>query len=116
VAIDGKRYFSLFDDAMISMRFAWNFSHGSGLVWNPGEYVEGYTNFLMTLVMSVATLLFNERFAVLAIQIFGILTVIGVVWQASRLYSVVTVNEPNELLETLFPLLVLLYYLSRIGL
>ena len=110
VAVDGKRYFSLFDDAMISMRYAWNFSHGSGLVWNPGEYVEGYTNFLMTLIMSVATLIFNERFAVLAIQIFGIFTVVGVVWQASKLYSAVTVNEPNELLETLFPLLVLFYY------
>jgi len=110
IAVDGKRYFSLFDDAMISMRYAWNFSHGSGLVWNPGENVEGYTNFLMTLIMSVATLILNERFAVLAIQIFGIFTVVGVVWQATKLYSTVTVNEPNELLATLFPLLVFLYY------
>lgn len=110
IAIDGNRYYSLFDDAMISMRYAWNFSHGNGLVWNPGEYVEGYTNFLMTLIMSVATLILNERFSVLAIQVFGILTVIGVVWQASKLYSAVTMNEQNELLDKLFPLLVLLYY------
>jgi hypothetical protein len=39
IAFDGERYFCLFDDAMISMRYAWNFSHGFGLVWNPGEYV-----------------------------------------------------------------------------
>ena len=110
VAIDGKRYFSLFDDAMISMRYAWNFSHGFGLVWNPGEFVEGYTNFLMTLIMSIATLVFNESTAVLAIQIFGIFTVVSVVWQASKLYSAVTANDSNELLDTLFPLLVLLYY------
>ena len=110
IAIDGKRYFSLFDDAMISMRYAWNFSRGSGLVWNPGEFVEGYTNFLMTLIMSFATLIFNEKFAVLAIQIFGIFTVTAVVWQASKLYSAVTEHESNELLDTLFPLLVLLYY------
>jgi hypothetical protein len=51
IGIDGKRYFCLFDDAMISMRYAWNFSHGIGLVWNSGEYVEGYTNPLMTLLM-----------------------------------------------------------------
>ncbi len=57
VGIDGRRYFCLFDDAMISMRYAWNLSHGSGLVWNPGEYVEGYTNPLWTLVMSPATFL-----------------------------------------------------------
>ena len=34
---NGTRYFVLFDDAMISMRFAKNFAEGYGLVWNPGE-------------------------------------------------------------------------------
>jgi hypothetical protein len=47
-------YFSLFDDAMVSMRYARNLAHGDGLVWNPGESaVEGYTNFLWTLWMSL---------------------------------------------------------------
>ena len=31
IAIDGHRYFSLFDDAMISMRYAWDFARGLGL-------------------------------------------------------------------------------------
>src|SRR5215203_3666611 len=65
VALDGKRYFALFDDAMISMRYAWNFSHDHGLVWNPGEYVEGYTNPLWTLVMSLSTYLLDKSSAVL---------------------------------------------------
>ena len=30
VAIDGRRYFALFDDAMISMRYAWNPRTASG--------------------------------------------------------------------------------------
>src|SRR5438874_2259808 len=47
IALDGRRYFCLFDDAMISMRYAWNLSHGLGLVWNVGEHVEGYSNLLM---------------------------------------------------------------------
>ena len=34
------------DDAFISFRYAANLAHGRGLVWNPGERVEGYTNFL----------------------------------------------------------------------
>jgi hypothetical protein len=52
--IDGERYFSLFDDAMISMRYAKNLADGYGLVWNPGgERVEGYTNPLWVLYMSV---------------------------------------------------------------
>ena len=71
IAIDGQRYFCLFDDAMISMRYAWNFAHGQGLVWNAGEYVQGYTNLLMTLLMSLPNLLFEKRVASLAIQILG---------------------------------------------
>jgi hypothetical protein len=51
--IDGERYFSLGDDAMISMRYARNFVHGHGLVWNVGERpVEGYTNPLWVLFMA----------------------------------------------------------------
>jgi len=56
--VGGERYFSLFDDAMVSMRYARNFVHGYGLVWNPGaERVEGYTNPLWVLYMSVVHLL-----------------------------------------------------------
>jgi len=43
--VNGERYFVLFDDAMISMRYARNLADGYGLVWNPGgESVEGFTN------------------------------------------------------------------------
>jgi hypothetical protein len=49
----GTRWFVLFEDAMISMRYARNFSRGDGLTWNVGEApVEGYTNLLWTLWMS----------------------------------------------------------------
>jgi hypothetical protein len=42
---DTKRYYVLFDDAMISMTYARNFANGDGLVWWPdGARVEGYTN------------------------------------------------------------------------
>lgn len=47
------RYFVLFDDEMISMKYAFNLAHGAGLVWNRGDVpVEGYTNFLWTLIMA----------------------------------------------------------------
>jgi hypothetical protein len=56
--IDGERYFSLFDDAMIAMRYARNLANGYGLVWNPGgERVEGYTDPLWVLFMSLIHLL-----------------------------------------------------------
>jgi len=49
----GTRYFILSDDAMISMRYGYNFAHGFGMVWNPGEYVEGFTNPLWTFFMAL---------------------------------------------------------------
>lgn len=44
---------ALFDDAYISFRYARNFALGHGLVWNVGERVEGYTNFLWTLAIGL---------------------------------------------------------------
>ena len=85
VAVDGQRYFCLFDDAMISMRYAWNGAHGLGLVWNAGEYVQGYTNLLMTLVMTCTMLVCNKLQAVVLVQALGIVTMIGVAYSAARL-------------------------------
>jgi len=76
VHIDGQRYFCLFDDAMIAMRYAWNYSHSQGLVWNSGEYIQGYTNMLMVLVMSIGTFLFSKSGAVLSVQVFGVIITI----------------------------------------
>jgi hypothetical protein len=48
----------LFDDAMISMRYARNFAEGYGLIWNPGQApIEGYTNWLWTLCKTGSSLL-----------------------------------------------------------
>ncbi len=48
-------YFSVFtvDDAYISYRYAENFARGDGLVFNKGEYVEGYTNFLWVILLGL---------------------------------------------------------------
>ncbi len=40
------------DDAYISFRYAQNLVEGHGLVFNPGERVEGYTNFLWVMLMA----------------------------------------------------------------
>ena len=45
------------DDAFISFRYARNLVRGNGLVFNVGEAVEGYTNFLWTLGVAVGMLL-----------------------------------------------------------
>jgi hypothetical protein len=43
---------SVFDDAFISFRYARNLLDGHGLVFNHGERVEGYTNFLWTVLLA----------------------------------------------------------------
>jgi hypothetical protein len=40
------------DDAYITLRYAGNLARGEGLVFNPGEFVEGYSNFLYTLLLA----------------------------------------------------------------
>ncbi|MBL8860121.1 MAG: hypothetical protein JNL28_16545 [Planctomycetes bacterium] len=54
----GSVYFHC-DDAYISFRYAWNLIQGHGLVFNPGERVEGYTNFLWTLELAAVWRVFG---------------------------------------------------------
>ena len=68
------------DDAFIMLRYADHWARGHGLVWNPGERVEGYTNFLGTLAFGVALALglepvafshaFNLAFLALSLALF----------------------------------------------
>ena len=53
-AANVHRYAFLGDDSFISFRYARHLAEGQGLVWNPGERVEGYTNFLWVLLMAGA--------------------------------------------------------------
>ena len=75
----GTRYFVLFEDAMISMRYARNFQEGFGLTWNKGEgRVEGYTNLLWTLWMSLAHALgLPESKVSLFIVLTGVAIMVG---------------------------------------
>ncbi len=49
-----RRGYFLGDDSFISFRYARHLAAGQGLVWNPGERVEGYTNFLWVILMAGA--------------------------------------------------------------
>lgn len=71
VSIDGVRYYSLFDDGMISMRYAKNLINRHGLVWNVGERVEGFTNPLWTLLMAGVIWCCGTHYAPLAMQALG---------------------------------------------
>lgn len=59
------------DDAFISFRCAENLVEGNGLVYNPGERVEVYTNFLWTVIIAGSMYLWHDP--VIFSQIAGIL-------------------------------------------
>jgi hypothetical protein len=40
------------DDAYISLHYVQNLLAGNGLTWNPGERVEGYSNFLFIIIVA----------------------------------------------------------------
>ena len=55
--VHGQRFFTLVDDAMVSMRYARNLAQGNGLVWNLGQPpVEGFTNLGWVLLMALVQL------------------------------------------------------------
>ena len=113
IAIDGKRYFCLFDDAMVSMRYAWNFAQGFGLVWNPGEYIQGYTNLLMVLLMSLVNFIFNKSTAVLVMQIIGVVLMLLNAYVSTLIADHLVENEPSQkqiFLKILVFFCVLSYY------
>jgi arabinofuranosyltransferase len=52
------------DDAYISYRYAQNLLDGHGLVYNVGERVEGYSNFLYVLIVAAGLFFFNNAYIV----------------------------------------------------
>ena len=50
--VEGERHFVIADDILISMRYAKNLAEGHGLVFNIGEKVEGYSNFLWVIILA----------------------------------------------------------------
>lgn len=72
MGIDGRRHYALFDDAMITMRYADNLVAGRGLVWNPGERVEGFSSPVWVFVEAAAIVLAGRETGVAAVQFFGL--------------------------------------------
>ncbi len=78
----------LADDAFISFRYARNLLEGNGLVFNPGERVEGYSNFLWVLELAALWGAFGlkpEHTAQWLSVAFTVATVGAMAWQVYRL-------------------------------
>lgn len=87
------------DDAFITFRFARNLERGHGLVLNQGERVEGYTNFLWTVLMAIP-----ERFgwsAPMFSVVVGLLIMVITIVVSFRLALLVFERESLALLSVL---------------
>jgi hypothetical protein len=97
------------DDAFISFRYAKNLVNGFGLVYNAGERVEGYTNFLWTIIIALG-MRFNIDPVPLSITL-------GIVFYTGTLllfiFSSLRHNEKNSKPFLLIPLTALALSLHR---
>ena len=79
------------DDAFISFRYVRNLLEGQGLVYNPGEYVEGYSNFLWVLELAAIWGLLGvaPEYAAQWLSVgFTVGTLGAMLWWAARLPGV----------------------------
>jgi hypothetical protein len=108
---EGGIGFTLFDDAMISMRFARNLAEGYGLVWNAGERVEGFTNPLWTLWMTVIHAAgASDVHASLVVMISGALILLATATVAARIAA--RTFESSHVAAATFALVAFNYALS----
>ncbi|MBN1593510.1 MAG: hypothetical protein JW941_09745 [Candidatus Coatesbacteria bacterium] len=92
------------DDAFITFRYAENEATGKGLVFNTGERVEGYSNFLFAQILSLLVYLNLSEFAhglliwSKALGLFSGLLCVLIVRKSSRLLSDVGEDDTRPLL------------------
>ncbi|MDX3188546.1 hypothetical protein PV458_09090 [Streptomyces sp. MN03-5084-2B] len=64
------------EDALVTFRYAQNIADGNGPVFNPGERVEGYTNFSWLVLVALPRAAFGADVRTTAV-VFGVLAALG---------------------------------------
>lgn len=82
------------DDAYISFRYTHNLVNGDGLVFNPGEQVEGISNFLWTVAMVPFEAMGWDLF--IMSEIFGIALWAGILIYLVRLSNLLTTSDGSR--------------------
>ncbi len=77
------------DDAYISFRYAQSFAAGNGLVFNDGERVEGYSNFLWTALLGAVHVVRDGPMEQTA-AVFGFLSAVGMIVYAALITRVLS--------------------------
>lgn len=80
------------DDAFISLRYATNLVDGLGLVYNPGQRVEGYSNFAWVLLEALLLRLGWPPLE--GVKLVGLVSALGVLLSTSGLAGLVFAGQP----------------------
>ena len=96
LAVLCQRYDVVQDDAYISLVYAKNWVDGQGLVFNPGERVEGYTNFLWVALMTAPHALGVD--AVACTRVLGALASLGLLIAGWRLAAAISTRPRDPVL------------------
>ncbi len=75
--------YSVYDDSFISFRYSRNLARGEGLVFNPHDPTEGYTNFLWTFLLGGAMALNLD--IIITSKILALLAGLATLWLVYRL-------------------------------
>ncbi len=76
------------DDSFITFRYAENFAEGKGIVYNEGEYVEGYTCFLWVILLAGLKKLGLDL--LLASKVLGISFTFLTIFLASQIHKIIS--------------------------
>ena len=94
------------DDAFITFRYVRNFLNGNGLVFNKGEYVEGYTSFLWVMILAITSLFkFNIQNTAQYISLFFGLATLPLTYLLSCRFNFDTVTNKQKISAITFNLI-----------
>jgi hypothetical protein len=97
------RYDFIADDSFIALRYARNLVQGEGLVFNPGERVEGFTSMLWVLLLSVCGLIGLDLLAVA--RILGVVAGLSTIILTYRLFHALNGSEARSVFGLFAPLI-----------
>jgi hypothetical protein len=101
--VNVKRYNFISDDSFITLRYAKNLVQGEGLVFNPGERVEGFTSMLWTLLLSLCGVIGLDLLA--AARILGVVTGLATIILTYRLFHALNTSHDQSVLGLFAPLI-----------
>ena len=101
--VNVKRYNFISDDSFITLRYTRNLVQGEGLVFNPGERVEGFTSMLWTLLLSLFGLIGLDL--LVAARILGVVAGLATIILTYRLFHTLNTSHVPSVLGLFAPLI-----------